>query len=335
MSDRLPYCSVVIPTHNRPAQLASCLAALAAVDYPRERFEVVVADDGSATCLEAVVAPFDRQLELTLIRQRRAGPAGARNNGARHARGELLAFTDDDCAPAPGWLRAFAAQWSHTPENAMGGHTTNALAANPYSSASQRLLHYLYDYYNADPERARFFAANNFAIPARGFREIGGFDERLTRAAAEDRELCDRWLALGKQMTYVEKARVQHSHRMGLRGFCRQHFNYGRGAHYVHRTRAALGRGGWQLEPPRFYFGMAGYAAGGAPPAQACALLLLIGLSQAANAGGFFCEAISRQLRRTAPAPSRPPPRATLDELLSDSPARVEEPAPTASRQRK
>src|SRR5262245_32282371 len=100
--------SVVVPTYNRPAQLARCLGALAALDYPRERFEVIVVDDGGTCDVKAVVDPFREQLNMTLVQQRNAGPAAARNAGVAAARNDLLAFTDDDCAPHREWLRQLA-----------------------------------------------------------------------------------------------------------------------------------------------------------------------------------------------------------------------------------
>ena len=88
--------SIVIPTYGRPDQLAACLDSLEALDYPRDRFEVIVVDDGSPQPLP----PYGGALRVTLVRQAHAGPAAARNTGAAASRGRWLAFTDDDCRPA-------------------------------------------------------------------------------------------------------------------------------------------------------------------------------------------------------------------------------------------
>ena len=95
-----PFFSIVVPTYQRPVQLAACLQALSRLDYARERFEVIVVDDGSPTPPKAVVESLRDRLQLTLHLQRHAGPAAARNAGAMRARGKYLAFTDDDCLPA-------------------------------------------------------------------------------------------------------------------------------------------------------------------------------------------------------------------------------------------
>ena len=104
MKQDQPFFSIIVPTYNRPRQLADCLRALSALDYPRRRFEVIVVDDGSASPLAEVVAPFHPLFRLTLVTQDNAGPAAARNTGAALAQGEFLAFTDDDCLPSGRWL---------------------------------------------------------------------------------------------------------------------------------------------------------------------------------------------------------------------------------------
>jgi len=225
-----PIFSIVIPTYNRPAQLAVCLQACARLDYPRDRFEVIVVDDGGVVPLDEVVHQFHGVLTLKLLRQENAGPAAARNSGASEARGEFLAFTDDDCSPAPEWLHALAAQCVASPDCAVGGQTRNALTHNLYSTASQLLISYLFSYYNAVPHAARFFPSCNLAFPSKRFRAIGSFDVTYPRAAGEDRELCDRWLHHGYRMIYVAEAVVYHAHDLTFRAFLRQHFHYGQGA---------------------------------------------------------------------------------------------------------
>lgn len=299
------FFSIVIPTYNRPAQLSVCLQACARLDYPRDRFEVIVVDDGGVTPLDEVVARFDSMLMLKLLRQSNAGPGAARNRGASEARGKFLAFTDDDCSPAPKWLQALAAHFVASPDCAVGGRTLNALTHNLYSSASQHLISYLFSYYNAVPHAARFFPSNNLAFPTRSFRAIGGFDVTYPWAAAEDRELCDRWLHCGYRMIYAADAVVYHSHDLTLRTFLYQHFRYGRGAFYFHQARARRGQQRVKLEPPAFYFNMFRYPLLSAEGVNALILMLLLVVTQVANAAGVFWErarkAIVLQLGSTRP----------------------------------
>src|SRR5690606_38106253 len=127
--------SVVVPTYRRPGLLARCLAALAAQDFDPNAYEVIVVDDEPSEATDRVVRlhaerfALDRdtsrvrpgappaasaaQLEASqsgpriryLAMPRNSGPAAARNLGWRAAEAPVIAFTDDDCLPQPGWLR--------------------------------------------------------------------------------------------------------------------------------------------------------------------------------------------------------------------------------------
>ena len=100
--------SVVIPTHNRPQQLQQCLTAFLKVEYPTDEFEIIIGDDCSPQDLTPIIVPFQSQLNVQLVRNvTNSGPATARNTAAKLAKGDLIALTDDDCLPDPGWLTAF------------------------------------------------------------------------------------------------------------------------------------------------------------------------------------------------------------------------------------
>ena len=289
-----PFFSIVIPTYNRPDRLKNCLQSISNLDYPRERFEVIIVDDGSSTPLEPVVTPFHQQIEITFITQPNAGPASARNKGAAKARGKFLVFTDDDCQATANWLNSLETQFSQTPDSLLGGQTLNALPDNLYSTASQLLIDYLYEYYNTDCKQASFFASNNFALSTEYFHQVGRFDTTFPLAAGEDREFCDRWLHHSYQMIAVPDAQIYHAHKLTLRSFWRQHFNYGRGAFHFHQLRSKRGVGEIKVEPLSFYFKLLNYPflnpSNHQPP---LILSLLFFISQFANISGFFYEKIN------------------------------------------
>jgi len=305
----LPSFSIVIPTYSRPEKLSACLQSLMRLEYPRESFETIVVDDGSPVPPHDCVAEWSSQLKLRLLIQTHRGPANARNMGARAATGEFIAFTDDDCIPSPDWLRELAAVFSAVPDAAIGGRIINGLPQNPFSSASQMLVDYLYRYYNAVPGRFYFFASNNLAVPARLFQELGGFDSRFPWAAGEDRDFCDRWQYRSHKMAYAPKAVVHHLHALKFRGFWRQHFHYGRGAYLFHRARALRRKERIRLEPLSFYINLLRSPfvcdSGGRAP-MICALLLV---SQVANALGFFRDRL---------LPSRRPQEGTSGDIQTN-----------------
>lgn len=281
--------SIVIPTYGRPRAIATCLASLAELDYPREAYEVIVVDDGGRISLEPIVEPLRQRMDITLLCQKNAGPATARNTGTAQAKHSYIAFTDDDCQPAPDWLTRLAEQFEQTPHAAVGGHVINILRNDLYATTSQALIDYLYDYYNPDPNKATFLTSNNFALSKALFIEAGGFDATYRRAAAEDREFCERWLLQGRQMVYQPKALVRHSHHMSIKRFWKQHFNYGRGAFRFHQLRARRGHQPIRVEPTSFYFDLLTYPHRHQLP-RAIDIAVLLWISQAANALGFFRE---------------------------------------------
>ena len=283
--------TVVVPTYERPVELAACLAALAALDWPRERYEVVVVDDGGTRDLASALAGVADRLPVRLLVQRNRGPGAARNAGAALAGGRWLAFTDDDCRPRAGWLRGLAAALAGAPDVLAGGRTFNRLTDNAFAEASQFIADAAYANFNRDRSRARFLASNNMAVARAGFVASGGFDERF-RVASEDRDFCARWLHAGHRIVWTDGAEVDHGHALTLVGFLRQHYRYGRGAARYHRMRVARGSGtlwdelAWRwpwlellLRP----------ALASAHPARALALLVCW---QAANAAGFAREAL-------------------------------------------
>ncbi len=289
-----PLASVVVPTRDRPAQLAECLAHLARVQAPPGGFEVIVVDDGGSADLGPALEGVRGALDVQLVAQAHGGPARARNTGAAHARGTYLAFLDDDCRPTPGWLRALVGA---AEQGLAGGCVVNALpAACP--AASQALCDYLYAYYEA-AGGPRFFTSNNIALRRDLYLRHGGFDEAFTLAAGEDRALCDRLAAQGVALLYVPDAVVAHAHRLGLAGYLRQHFRYGRGAFRFHRSRGARGAGARQLEPLGFYTGLvrAPFAAG-EPRERALLLSVLLAVSQGAHAAGYVWEGVRLALAR-------------------------------------
>lgn len=285
-----PFFSIVIPTYNRSDRLKNCLGAIAQLDYPRDRFEVIVVDDGSQNSMEPVIAPFRSLIHLRLIRQDNAGPAKARNVGAATANGTFLVFTDDDCTPTIDWLTALEARFAQFPNSLVGGYTLNALPENLYSTASQSLIDYLYQYYSPEQNSSTFFASNNFALPTQRFQEIGGFDTSFPLAAGEDREFCDRWSCHGYPMVYAPEAQVYHAHYLTLFKFWRQHFNYGRGAFCFHQVRAHRVGDRIKVEPLPFYFNLLTYPLSQPSKHQALLIAPLLMVSQVANVVGFFWE---------------------------------------------
>jgi GT2 family glycosyltransferase len=251
-----PLFSVVIPTRARPERLAACLGSLAAQDYSSERFEVLVSDDGSPVPPDAIVAQFATRLRITLVHGPRAGPAAARNRGAARAVGRVLVFTDDDCIAEPGWLAALERAIELQPAGLIGGAVVNGLPGNRCSAATQLIVTYSYARNDSRSAGMAFFTTCNLAVPAEQFRRLGGFSRAFPLAAGEDYDFCHRWQHAGMPAAHAPDAVVRHLHALTLAGFCRQHFNYGRGLYRCRRRIAARDGARLRLEAPAFYLGL-------------------------------------------------------------------------------
>ncbi|MBO6496688.1 MAG: glycosyltransferase family 2 protein [Roseivirga sp.] len=242
--------SVIIPTYNRPEALEDCLKALREQKF-EGGWEVIVVDDGGLQDLNKLIKGFKQELNVILIKQENKGPAAARNNGARHAKGEYIAFLDDDCEPEKDWLNILTSRASTGVM--IGGKTINKFQSNLYSETSQALVTFLYQYFENTPWY--FFTSNNFLVHRETFLEVGGFDQNFRTSAGEDREFCLRWLHYGYKMSYCERAVILHAHCQSLRSFWKMHLKYGSAAvSYVKKTRE-LGVGSLKTSP-KFYISL-------------------------------------------------------------------------------
>lgn len=288
--------SVIVPSFDRPGPLQECLRSLARQTYPRDCFEVIVVDDGSPVPVADLLGPATEGLCVQVMRIANSGPGCARNAGAAAARGQYLAFTDDDCRPHPSWLQELERCLERAPERLIGGRTVNALPHNRWSTASQQIVDMAYSFYNDSPESARFFASNNIALRADLFAGMSGFLGGSFRIASEDREFCDRWRHSGNELMFAPAAIVFHAHELNGVSFFLQHFRYGRGARIYHRVRRRRGSG--QLRDDLgFYHGLAarvwGRLRAGNLRHLSHSMLPLI-LWQIANLCGFLFEGIRR-----------------------------------------
>lgn len=289
MSSRDPTFSVIVPTYRRPQALARCLSSLARQTWPHDDYEVIVVDDAAMPEDVGRVVATAGLPARRLLSQARRGAAGARNAGASVARGRLLAFIDDDCQAAPDWLERLERHMAAAREPALvGGRVVNALAHDPFASASQALVDFLCDAFNRVPGQARILTSNNLCVPARSFYDAGGFDTAFTGAGGEDREFCLRWAHTGRRSFYAPDAVVQHAHAMTLSEFLRQHYAYGRGAALLRERALAHGYGPLPLERVSFYWELLRYPQRASGSADRWRQSVLFALSQVANAAGYF-----------------------------------------------
>ncbi|HEU4739509.1 MAG TPA: glycosyltransferase [Solirubrobacterales bacterium] len=242
MGEERPRVSVVVPTHERPELLRRCLAALERQTLP---VEVVVVEDREGR-----------------------GPAWARNEGVRRAQGEVICFTDDDCAPSAGWVDALSAPILAGGVEVTTGPVSMGDEATAADKAWEAIVNYLQVRAKAPGTASPGFVVTANLAARRSLFEQLPFDESFPAAAGEDRDWGQRAMREGVAVRYVPAASVVHQSGVGARAFLGQQYRYGQGAARYRsadpsRSRGSLG----------FYLGLirAGFVAGLAVGLLVCA----------------------------------------------------------------
>ncbi|HEX9887679.1 MAG TPA: glycosyltransferase family 2 protein [Longimicrobiales bacterium] len=206
---RVTTISVVIPVGPEAPGLRSCLESL--LEVMPAPLEIVVVLDGSSEANAATVR--DAGLDPVTL-ERSLGPAGARNAGARRARGDLLFFLDADVTVPPdivsGVLRVFEDDRGLT---ALIGSYDDQPGDPAFLSQYRNLLHH-FVHQNSPPEGFTFWGACG-VIRREAFLEAGGFDETYVRPSVEDIELGYRLRRAGHRIRLVHGLQVKHWKRWG------------------------------------------------------------------------------------------------------------------------
>ncbi|HEX8051036.1 MAG TPA: glycosyltransferase [Solirubrobacterales bacterium] len=244
----------MVPTRDRPELLQRCLAAL---EMQTVSVEIIVVED---------------------IEGR--GPAWARNQGVRQARGQIICFTDDDCAPFPGWAEALATPILAGEAQSTAGPTHMAAGATAADQAWEAIVGYLQEQAAKPGTASPGFAATANLACARELLERLPFDESFPAAAGEDRDWAARAAEKGAAPVFVPSAIVVHQPGLRVRDFLRQQYRYGKGS--ARYRSADSDRGFGSLS---FYAGLLRRGFAGGPAAG-----LLLCAAQAATLAGVIAS---------------------------------------------
>lgn len=287
-----PLATVVVMTFNRPDGLHRCLTSLSRQTLDPAVFDVVVVDV-STPPVDAVLETFLERLRILHHPAPNLGVAANRNLGAHLARGEVLAFLDDDCVAGPTWLAELVAAVQHDPRTLAGGPVIHPRPESATAAAGQVITEVVEEFFHPPGASPRFLPGLNFALRRERFLAIGGCDPGFGFLAAEDRDFVDRWITAGGRLVLCTAAQVRHEHRSSLGSFLRQYFNYGRGAWRYHRLRRQRCQGNLWIDaqlhtalPFRLKEPLRRLA-----PRLRLQVLLLIGGWQIANLTGFLWQA--------------------------------------------
>ncbi len=245
-----PFVSVIVPTHERPERIPACLHALLALDYPH--YEIIVVDNAPET---DATASFMRENyhdlpQVRYVREERAGVSWARNRGVQAAKGEILAFADDDVIVDRYWLAELVKAFQITSNV---GCVTGLILSAELETAAQILFekHDEESGYNDQWRFTRhiftkqrrhvhlykialFGAGASMAFRADLLRNIGGFDPALgTKGlvqSGEDIAAYFKILMQGHDVVYEPASLVYHKNRREYAALYQQIYHYGIGA---------------------------------------------------------------------------------------------------------
>lgn len=216
----LPFISVVVCSYNGSATIKDCMEGLQKIDYPK--YEVIVVNDGSTDNLVEIVNKYP----VKLISTKNMGLSNARNTGMIEAKGEIVAYIDDDAWPDPQWLRYLAYAYQTTTHAGIGGPNLAPDDDGPIATCVANSpggpVHVL-----LTDEMAEHTPGCNMSFRKEVLLEIGGFDP-VYRAAGDDVDICWRIQHTGRTIGFHPSAFVWHHRRNSIKTYWKQQKGYGK-----------------------------------------------------------------------------------------------------------
>lgn len=245
MNKRL-FVSVIVCTYNGEKYIKDCLDALIKQDYPKDKYEIIVVDDGSTDRTNEIVSKY---LVKVIKHEKNLGICSARNTGLRNANGTVVAYTDDDCIAKKGWLKNLVKFYGDD-VIAVGGLTipfsTKTIMekymaetgyGNPAPLEFRKSENPLYRFYiylkdmfwpittnQKDPIQVGSIYTLNASFIKKILEEAGEWEDGFD--FQEDQEMSDRLNKKykNKKILFTKKAVVIHKHRTSFFYFLKQTF---------------------------------------------------------------------------------------------------------------
>ncbi|MCK4863309.1 MAG: mycofactocin biosynthesis glycosyltransferase MftF [Dehalococcoidales bacterium] len=229
-----PLVSVIIPVKDQPEDLIECLQSLENLDYPGDRLEIIVVDDGSQKETSDIVDSPD----VKIIRQGESqGPAACRNIGAENARGEILAFIDADCMAGEKWLKDIIPFFQTSKIGAVGGYVDGYYKdslLDRYEQVSSSLNMGNRLLLEGKTESSFYVPTANMLVSREAFISVGGFKAGMH--VGEDVDFCWRLRNSGYTLLYIPLGSVAHKHRNRLGRMLKRRGEYGTSEAILYRT---------------------------------------------------------------------------------------------------
>src|SRR5277367_6532363 len=211
--DQPPSVSVVIPTYRRAELVKRCIESLVEQDYPHERYEVIVVEDGSREA-ESIVESFkSSHARVQYLNIPHGGAAAAYDAGLRLASCDLVAFIDDDAIAPPTWLHQIASILEQgRPQGVIGtgGHISGEYPLDNFEasvSPTGELRWTGFGLFSSPPCDVDHLPGCNMAFRRDALLEIGGFDTRFSKTISwrHETDVCLRLRRQGYRLIYDPK----------------------------------------------------------------------------------------------------------------------------------
>ncbi|PSN14668.1 glycosyl transferase family 2 [filamentous cyanobacterium CCT1] len=232
MKAKIENCSVsvIIPVFNDSERLQVCLSALEQQTYPSDRYEVLVVDNGSTEDIESAVANFPH---ARFIHEPQPGSYAARNHGTTLAKGDILAFIDSDCTPAPDWLEKGVAKLIGLPKGGLVAGRVELYYQNPKHPTAVELFDSItFLQQQKYIEQDHFGATANLFTYKSVIESVGPFNTNLKSGG--DAEWGNRVYNQGYTVAYADDSWVAHPARRSWQEIYKKVVRITGGGHDLH-----------------------------------------------------------------------------------------------------
>jgi glycosyltransferase involved in cell wall biosynthesis len=220
-----PFVSVVVPCFNEARRIGRTLSALLEQSYPKQRYEIVVVDNGSTDDTRRIVAGFP----VCCLTETRRSSYAARNTGIAATSGDYVAFIDSDCVAEPGWLESLVRCDRESGHGLVAGRIELSPPARPTRGGRLLALRFSSGVRRANAEARGAAPGGNLLVRREVFEEIGVFDVSVSGGDSEFSQAAAR---SGRKLVYAADAVVWHPGDISDAEFLRRSFriHYGKGA---------------------------------------------------------------------------------------------------------
>ncbi len=225
--------SIIIPVYNAANSIAKTLDSLQNIDFPSDKLEVVIVDDGSTDSTLDIIRKWgitnkdNKNLpKISIIKQKNSGPGAARNNGVKHSKAQFVYFTDSDCYVKEDCIKQL---YNKFKDDITIGAVGGAIELPPKEKNILAIADHYASWYHHNPQQEPHYVRStptaNLMVKKEVFESIGYFKEGIK--AGEDVEFGARMQQAGYKFYSLNTAHVYHYNRTNLRDFFKHGYKWG------------------------------------------------------------------------------------------------------------